>query len=78
MTFEIVCPESVVESEIAAGLTQLDVAMTYALAMRKSDPGEVDWGRMNKAVRKKWGRTGLAQVKRWAHDYYSGRREFGT
>lgn len=74
--FEIMIPEWVVENEIAQGLTPLDVAQTYAQAMRKP-AGSVDWARMNRAIEVKWGLKGLRLVKTRAWDYAEGRREFG-
>ncbi len=72
---EIMIPEWVVENEIEQGLSPTDVAQTYALALRKSDP--VDWTRLNTAIIDKWGEKKLIWVKGRAWDYVEGRREFG-
>ncbi len=69
-------PEWVVENEIERGLTPVDVASTYALALRKT--GSVDWARINKAIEAKWGTAKVRWVKARAWDYVEGRKEFGS
>lgn len=65
-TFELVAPEQVIEGEIADGMTQKEIAKTYALAMRvRSSP--VDWARINNAIIDRWSRSGLERVKKLAH-----------
>lgn len=65
MSVEIVNVEDVIENEIAQGVTQKSVAMTYALALRSSYP--TDWKRVNAAIMARWSRTGLERVKKLAH-----------
>lgn len=64
MTFELAGVESLVEAEIAQGLTQKDLAQTYALAMRSSWP--TDWGKVNKMIIDRWSLAGLDRVKKMA------------
>lgn len=64
MRAEIMCVESVIESEIANGLNQKDIAQTYALALRSSWP--TDWKRVNEAILKRWPK-GLNRIKEMAH-----------
>ena len=60
---ELTCVESVIENEIAQGLTQKDIAQTYALGLRSSWP--TDWARVNAAILKRWPK-GLNRVKEMA------------
>lgn len=63
---EIMCPESVIENEIEQGLTQKQIAQTYALALLKPDCDKtVDWKRINAAIVKRWPK-GLERVKKLA------------
>lgn len=61
----------VIDDEIAAGIKQSDIALTYALAMRSAAAGvwEADWPRVNRAIINRWSRAGLERVKRLAHQY---------
>ncbi len=65
MTFtaHIMFAEQVIENEIAQGATQIDVAKTYALALRSSHP--TDWARVNVAIRNRWPK-GLDRVRQLA------------
>jgi hypothetical protein len=60
---EIACVESVIENEIAMGLSQKQIAQTYALGLRSSWP--TDWARVNAAILKRWPK-GLNRVKEMA------------
>lgn len=62
--FEIGNVEMVIENEINQGLTQKQIAMTYALAMRSSWP--TDWAKVNGLILKKWPK-GLQRIKEMAH-----------
>lgn len=65
-TVEIMDPEGVIENEIAQGLSQRQIAATYALAMRKPNCREtVDWARINKAILARWPK-GLERIKKLA------------
>lgn len=49
------------------GVTRDDVAMTYALAIRSEQHGEVmDWGVVNRAIMARWSRAGLDYIKKAA------------
>lgn len=61
---ELVAVEYMIESEIAKGFSQPEIAKTYALALRSSYP--TDWARVNKAICDHWSRAGLERVKRLA------------
>jgi hexokinase len=58
------CVESVIENDIAQGLTQKGIAETYAMGMVSSWP--TDWARVNQAIIKRWPK-GLNRVKKMAH-----------
>jgi hypothetical protein len=74
MVMMLMCCEDVIENEIAQGLKQKDVAMTYAMAMHSHDHGrETDWRRINEAIISKWSRRGLERVKKMAHGIYERR-----
>jgi len=60
---EIACVEMVIENEIAQGLTQRQIAQTYALALRSSWP--TDWRRVNEAIVARWPK-GLERIKTMA------------
>ena len=45
-------------------LTQSQVAITYALAIKSSD--KVDWHKINAAIIKRWSMSGLNRVKTMA------------
>ena len=64
MNFEIACVEDVIENEIAQGLSQKQIAQTYALGLRSAWP--TDWRRVNEAILKQWKAAGLARIKRLA------------
>ena len=60
MNFEIGFVEDVIENEIKQGLSQKEIAQTYAHALRSSWP--TDWARVNKAILDRWP-GGLEKVK---------------
>lgn len=63
--WELACCDDVIVRECEMGLTQRQVAQTYAMALRSSWP--TDWARANEAVIKRWSRAGLERVKNMAH-----------
>jgi hypothetical protein len=65
MIMELACVESVIENEIKQGLTQKQIAQTYALGMRSTWP--TDWKRVNEAIIKRWSFSGLNRIKNMAH-----------
>ena len=64
--FELADVENVIENEIHHGLSQVQIAQTYALAMRSSWP--TDWGRVNAAIIGRWGDQALLRIKKMAHE----------
>lgn len=62
-TMELWFVEDVIENEIKQGLTQRQVAQTYALGLRSSYP--TDWKRVNAAILAKWPK-GLERIKKMA------------
>lgn len=65
MSFEIADVENVIENEIRQGMSQTQIAQTYALALRSSWP--TDWARVNRAILAKWSPSGLKRIKEMAH-----------
>jgi FixJ family two-component response regulator len=63
---ELAFPESQIEREISQGLTQKQIAMTYALALQIKSK-RVDWARINMAILNKWGAKALNRIKDMAH-----------
>lgn len=62
---EIACVEVVIENEIKQGLTQKQIAQSYALGLRSSWP--TDWKRVNQAIIARWPVAGLNRIKKLAH-----------
>lgn len=71
MVMELAACEAVIENEIKMGLTQKQIAETYAMAMVSSWP--TDWKRVNEAITAKWPK-GLNRVKEMAHKIVDKRR----
>lgn len=63
MKSHILDVEAVVENEIRQGLSQRQVAQTYALAIRSDWP--TDWPRVNAAITARWPKA-LERIKRMA------------
>lgn len=63
----------VIEDEIAAGETQIEIAKTYALAMFSASRGgwDADWPRVNRAILNRWSMAGLERVKKLAHKAFA-------
>ena len=69
MRIELADCEATLLREIADGtLRQRDIAQTYALALRSSEP--VDWRKVNHAIVARWSFSGLERIKTLA---WSGR-----
>lgn len=62
---ELQCVEDVIRQDIESGLTQRQVAKSYALGMRSSWP--TDWKRINEMIVNRWSFSGLERVKQMAH-----------
>ena len=59
----------VICDEIAQGLRQMDIAMTYAMAI-KSEAQRADlpdWQKINEAIIARWSMSGLERIKARAH-----------
>jgi putative hydrolase of HD superfamily len=63
LVMDLMCVEDVIENELAQGLGQKQIAMTYGLALRSSWP--TDWHRVNAAIVAKWPKA-LDRIKRAA------------
>lgn len=63
--FELAAVEMVIENEIKLGLSQKQIAQSYALGLRSSWP--TDWARVNKAIVERWSVAGLNRIKKMAH-----------
>jgi len=63
-TTEIACVEMVIENEIKQGLTQKQIAQTYAMAIRSSWP--TDWAKVNAMIVERWSNAGLERIKKMA------------
>jgi hypothetical protein len=61
---EMMCCESVILNEIEMGLSQKQVAQSYALARRSSWP--TDWKVVNEAIIAKWSVKALKRIKEMA------------
>lgn len=58
--FEIADVENLIQREIAAGLTQKQIAQTYRLALQSSWP--TDWAKVNAMITARWPK-GLNRVE---------------
>lgn len=63
-TIELQDVETVIQTEIEAGMTQKSIAKTYALGLRSSWP--TDWPEVNKMIIKRWSVSGLERIKKMA------------
>ena len=71
MKIELVNCETTLLEEIGdKALTRQSIAMTYALTLRSDERTRVDWGKVNKAIIKRWSTSALDYIKRTA---WSGR-----
>jgi hypothetical protein len=61
---EMMCCESVILNEIKLGLSQKQIAQSYALALRSSWP--TDWKKVNEAIIAKWSFKALNRIKEMA------------
>lgn len=71
----LVCCTQVICNEIEQGVSQKDIALTYAMAIKaqaqKADMP--DWSVINKAILAKWKPSGLERIKKRAFDLLSGK-----
>jgi hypothetical protein len=61
---EMMCCESVILNEIKMGLSQKQIAQSYALALRSS--WKTDWKVVNEAIIAKWSFKALNRIKTMA------------
>lgn len=72
MLFVLDAPTQTLLNEINdLGLTQAQVAQTYAMALRNQK--NVDWPTINHAIIERWSSYGLEQVKKAAWKICEGR-----
>lgn len=64
VTMEIMDVEGVIRREIAAKMTQRQIAQTYRLALQSSYP--TDWAEVNRMIIERWSLSGLERVKKMA------------
>lgn len=71
----LVCCTQVIQNEIAQGLTQRQIATTYAMALVSDARGAdtPDWPTINRAILAKWKMSGLERIKKRAWDIASGK-----
>ncbi len=63
--FKLINPEKIILDEIGdKRFIQKDIAKTYHLVLLQGL--EVDWSKINKAIVKRWSRTGLDRIKKLA------------
>lgn len=67
--------EKTILGEIAdPRMKRRDVAKTYALTMRSSECGAIDWGRVNQAIIDRWSPHALEFIKglAWSGQAFAG------
>jgi hypothetical protein len=68
MRAELVGCEATLLAEIAEPQAKrLDIAKTYALALRSSERELIDWGKVNRAIIARWSTGALLWIKERAH-----------
>ena len=65
----------VIQDEMAAGLTQNEIAVTYAMAIKSQAQGAdtPDWRAINAAILARWKMSGLERIKKRALDILAGK-----
>lgn len=76
-TIEMVCCEDVILNEIKLGLSQKQIAQSYALALRSS--WKTDWKAVNEAIIAKWSLKALIRIKEaaWSGKCFDRRQPGG-
>lgn len=72
----MVCCTEVILNEVShKEITQRDVALSYALAIKSQMQGadKPDWGKINRAIIARWSMPGLERIKKGAFDLHTGR-----
>lgn len=64
----LVCCTMVIVNDVAQGLTQKQIALTYAMAIisERNKADLPDWAKINQAILDRWGQKGLNRVKNLA------------
>jgi hypothetical protein len=75
MTISLVGSTQVILNEIALGITQDGLALTYALAIASEQRGvdQPDWRAINAAIVTKWRPSGLGRIKKRARAITKGK-----
>ena len=65
----------VICNEVAQGLTQNAIALTYAMAIKSAaQKADVpDWAKINTAILSRWKMSGLERIKKRAYDILLGK-----
>jgi len=71
----LVCCTQVICNEVEMGVTQMDIAITYAMAIKSQMQGadKPDWKAINTAILSKWKMSGLERIKKRACDILSSK-----
>lgn len=71
----LACCTDTICDEIAAGFTQRQIALTYAMAIKSQAQraDKPDWPKINQAIISKWKMSGLERIKKLAFDFLRGK-----
>lgn len=58
------CTNTLLHEIATPEMKRRDIAQTYALALKSSE--QTDWGMVNKAIMKRWSKSGLIWIKQQA------------
>ncbi len=71
----LICCTDVICNEVERGVSQKDIAVSYALAIKsqaqKAD--NPDWSVINRAILARWKMSGLERIKKRAFDILGGK-----
>lgn len=75
MNVYLVCCTQVICNEVRRGVTQKDIAVTYAMALRSAaaKADDPDWKTINEAIIEKWNVKALSRIKERAWAIADGR-----
>lgn len=76
LQINLVCCTRTIVSEIAVRqITQKDVSLTYAMAIKSEHDGadKPDWEAINGAILARWSMSGLERIKKRAWDILAGK-----
>ena len=71
----MICCTDTILDEVAAGLNQRQIALSYALAIKSAGAkaDTPDWPKINRAIIERWSMSGLERVKKMAFDICQGK-----